>query len=301
MRARWSHRRSIPGPALLGAVLGTLLVAVLALGACAAHTAAPPPGSVAPPATGAPAAVSIPLTPPPTAPDGQRRITPFWMRSCPPPETATDIGGCRVAPGEVRLVPADNAPKAAVDALMAGPNAAEKQAGESSNIRGNVTLYEVTVDDGTATVSFNRYFETAKTLPQAAQVVFTLTQLPEITSVRFLVDRQPNGAIGVGGLDRSSFPGLTPTVLLDTPTLNATVPASFKLTGTAVAPGRTFPYRVLGADDAPLVTGEVTILANPGTRGPFIEPVRLPAGTSGPVVIVTGPPDAEVHTPILVG
>jgi len=40
----------------------------------------------------------------------------------------------------------------------------------------------------------NRYFETAKTRPQAAQVVFVLTQFPEIKQVTITVENMPNGA-----------------------------------------------------------------------------------------------------------
>lgn len=293
MRARLSI--SVVGT-ILAVGLGTIGLASCRSDSPPATTAGTSPTTTAPTTTATPS----PTTPTTTDPPGLRRITPYWMRTCPPPETATDIAGCRVAPGESRLVPADNAPRAAVDALMSGPNDAEKTAGETSNIRSNVTLYDVTVDNGTATVSFNRYFETAKTIPQAAQVVFTLTQLPEITAVRFLVDREPNGAIGVGGLDRKNFTAVTPVVLLETPTLNASVPAAFKLTGTAQSPGRTVAYQVLGADDTPLVSSVLTILAPTGTRGSFIEPVKLPPGTTGPVVIVTGGPGAEVRTPVTI-
>ena len=64
--------------------------------------------------------------------------------------------------------------------------------------------------DGIAHVDFNRNFETADTRPQTAQVVYTLTQFPQVKKVQFLIDGQPNGATGVPPISRAdvSFPGV---------------------------------------------------------------------------------------------
>ena len=59
--------------------------------------------------------------------------------------------------------------------------------------------------DGVAVVDFNRAFETRDTRPQVAQVVYTLTQFPQVTKVRFLIEGQPNGATGVPPIGRSDL------------------------------------------------------------------------------------------------
>lgn len=223
------------------------------------------------------------------------------MRDCAPPETATDIATCRIAVGESRLTDQPDVPAAALAALMAGPSDVERANGESSNIRTVTQLSGMTLEDGVATVSFNRYFETAKTRPQVAQVVYTLTQFPEVRAVQFLVDGTTNGATGVGPMTRDDFPELTPAVLLEAPTLAATVGSAFKVTGSAVSPSSgVLEYRVDDAAAAPLAAGKVKVLASPGTRGRFLEPVRLPAGTTGPVTLVLGPPGAELRAPLVV-
>jgi len=252
--------------------------------------------------TSAGAAGSVLTVAPTTDPPGLHHFTLYWIRDCADPEHAVDIATCRIAVGETRLTDKADVPAAALDTLMLGPSDVEKLNGEQTNVRGGTKLVGLKVENGTATVSYSRFFETAKTRPQVAQVVFTLTQFPEIKKVQFLVDGTPNGAIGVAGIDRHDLNDMTPAVLMESPTLNATVGSSFKMYGNAVAAaGDSFAYKVLGPGDAPLVTSTVKVLASPGTRGPFLEPVTLPGGTAGPVTIVTSGPKGEVRTPITIG
>lgn len=255
-------------------------------------------------ATGAPAAAgsSIITAPPTTDPPGTQHFTLYWMRDCADPERAVDIATCRIAVGETRLTDKTDVERAALDTLLLGPSDVEKLNGQQSNIRRGTVVTSFVVDDkGVALVGFNRLFETAKTRPQVAQVVFTLTQFPGIKKVQFLIDGQTNGATGVAAQDRTDLNDMAPAVLMESPTLGATVPASFKMRGNAVAAsGDTFAYKVLGPADAELVTGQVKVLASPGTRGPFLEPVKLPPGTKGPVTIVTTGPKGEIRTPIII-
>ncbi len=119
----------------------------------------------------------------------------------------------KVAPVAPRpLNPADPV-RGALDALMAGPSPDEVAAGYSTGIAaGIVQVQSLDVGaDGIVTVSFSRKFETADTRPQTAQVVYTLTELPQVTKVRFLIDGQPNGATGVPPVGRADlrFPAAT--------------------------------------------------------------------------------------------
>jgi len=307
----WPAMRLRPRPlvvVLLGCVLALLAAAgctssggtTTASGGPSGSTTAPGANGTAPgPAT---PAASVLTVPPTTDPPGRHHFTLYWIRDCADPEKAVEIATCRVAVGETRLTDRADTPTAAIETLMMGPSDVERFNGEQTNIRSGATFTGLTVDNGTAVVSFNRYFETAKTRPQVAQVVFTLTQFPEIQKVLILIDGQTNGATGASPQDRQDLDDMTPVVLLESPTLNATVGSSFKMHGTAVAAtGDTFDYKVLGPDGAELVTDKVKVLASPGTRGPFLEPVKLPPGTTGPVTIVTTGPKGDVRTPITIG
>jgi len=121
------------------------------------------------------------------------------------------IVGDTVTPGEVRPDGPDPV-RRALDDLVAGPSPNEAAFGAGTGLDKGVVVQSLTVGtDGVATVDFNRKFETKDTRPQVAQVVYTLTQFPEVTKVRFLIEGQPNGATGVPPVGRSDlrFPAAT--------------------------------------------------------------------------------------------
>ena len=116
------------------------------------------------------------------------------------------ITGDTVSPGDPRPPTGGDDVRAALDALLAGPTAGESSFGNSNDIASTVTINSLVVTpDGIATVDLNRKFETADTRPQTAQVVYTLTQFPQVTKVKFLIDGQPNGATGVPPIGRSDL------------------------------------------------------------------------------------------------
>ncbi len=119
----------------------------------------------------------------------------------------------KVTPSTPRTINLADPVRGELDALMAGPTPEEVAAGFSTGIAAGIVevqSFEVGAD-GIVTVSFSRKFETADTRPQTAQVVYTLTELPQVTKVRFLIDGQPNGATGVPPVGRADlrFPTAT--------------------------------------------------------------------------------------------
>lgn len=169
-----------------GALAGIAgLMLVVALTACSSTAPRSDPVT-APPGSEAPTSSSLTAS-------GTR---PWW------------IAGGAVTPGEVRPDGLDPV-RGALDALLAGPNPAEAAFGAGTGLPKGVVVNSLTVGpDGIATVDFNRTFETRDTRPQVAQVVYTLTQFPQVTKVRFLIEGQPNGATGVPPVGRNdlSFP-----------------------------------------------------------------------------------------------
>ncbi|HEX3192840.1 MAG TPA: GerMN domain-containing protein, partial [Streptosporangiaceae bacterium] len=84
--------------------------------------------------------------------------------------------------------------QAALDRMLAGPSAAEYAAGLRSQIPGGTTVRGVRISAGIATVDLSSSFESAAS-PSAmplriAQVVYTLTQFPTVTGVRFAINGQ---------------------------------------------------------------------------------------------------------------
>jgi len=254
-------------------------------------------------ATSTPAPTTAATRPPPTDPPGTQRVVPYWMRDCPGPDKATEVGSCRVEAGEARLVPADADPvQEAMKALLAGPTPAEADAGLTTNIRSVVDLASLAVEGDVATADFNRYFETATSRPQVAQVVFTLTAVPAVKKVKFLIDHVANGATGVPPVGRDDVGALVPAISIDSPTRNGVVGQQFTITGTARPTGATVGYRVespAGPTAPSLAEGTATLTAPAGTRGPLTATITLPPGTTGPATLVLFQPNPAAGGPEL--
>jgi hypothetical protein len=277
-------------------------VLVLLGPACAADSGTTAAGGVA---TSAPSTTTTtteaPIVPATTDPPGTTRFNVYWLRDCPPADSATAVGDCRIAVGESRTTAVPDILTAALVALGDGPNDGERFAGLTSNIRPIVDLAGVTVEDGVAVVDYNRYFETATTRPQVAQVVYTLTQFPSITAVRFLIDGAPNGATGTRPTNRDDVLELAPPVLVESPALGAVVAPAFAVGGTLSGADVTFATRVVGADGAPLAEVPGAGVTGAAAPPPFVQRIDLPPAATGPLtLVVTASDGTEARVPIVV-
>jgi spore germination protein GerM len=141
--------------------------------------------------------------------------------------------------------------EAAMEELLQGPTTYEADAGPmSTSIPADTQLNALTIEGDTATVDLSSDFEeTAGTFGESSrlgQVVFTLTQFPDVERVEFLLDGQPVDDEGFGShgfsmdepVDRESFVGnVAPPILLESPALNDTVSSPLRLTGVATTNG----------------------------------------------------------------
>ena len=72
-----------------------------------------------------------------------------------------------------------------------------------------------------------------------AQVVFTLTQFPTVDGVRFKLDGKLIDTLGGEGiiidepLDRDDYEDMSPAILVESPTVGATLRSPMRITGTA--------------------------------------------------------------------
>jgi hypothetical protein len=103
-----------------------------------------------------------------------------------------------------RAVPAGKAAETvAMQALLAGPTAAERAAGVDTTLPPRTKLVSLSVRDGTATVNLSRArtpstaFDVTLRPARAAQIVYTLTSIPTVKQV----------VIRLNGIDRATFIG----------------------------------------------------------------------------------------------
>jgi spore germination protein GerM len=190
--------------------------------------------------------------------------------------------------------PAGAIERAALEALLAGPTAAERAASpplysvmpEGTRVLG----YEVGAD-GVRTVDLSGEFEAAGSASakgRLAQVVFTLTQFPGVTEVRFKIDGKPITVFSDAQLsldppvDRSDYPDQQPVVLIDTPAWGAALGNPAHLAGLADAFEAQFLVRILDAGGNELAKASVMASCGTGCRGTFDTSLPYTVAAAGP-------------------
>jgi hypothetical protein len=152
--------------------------------------------------------------------------------------------------------PAEGEASAAMAALLQGPTAQEEadldlstaipEAGEEA---------EVSIDDGVAAVQLD-----AELADEGlAQVVYTLTQFPEVEEVEV----QEEFAT------RADFEDQTPAILVESPLAFENVASPLRVTGTANTFEANFQYELTDTDGRNVDENFVTATSGSGTRGTF--------------------------------
>lgn len=175
--------------------------------------------------------------------------------------------------GRRRVAPTTAVGRAALDQLLAGPDAAERAAGLTTAIATGVRVTDLAIADGTAAVTFSADLAPAAERHRAeAQVVLTLTQFPTVTGVR----------IGGGPrLTRADVADVLPPILLLSPTPGQTLRSPAAISGINNTFESTFQAQVLGADRQVLATTPVTGTGEMGTWGTFAVTLPFAAPTGG--------------------
>jgi germination protein M len=155
------------------------------------------------------------------------------------------------------VVPPEVVPVAALDELLKGPTPDEAQAGLETAIpetaeRGGLELAGNTARVGVTPEPVDR--------PSRAQIVYTLTALPNVERVSF-GDGAP--------LRRGGFENETPAILVESPLPGETVSSGFEVTGTANTFEATFNYELRDDTERVLAEDFVTATSGSGTRGTF--------------------------------
>jgi len=197
--------------------------------------------------------------------------------------------------------------RASLLSLLDGATEDEEDAGLITGIPIGTELRDVTLDNatGVATVDLSDDLHSpprsdepdAETeariyLGRLAQVVYTLTQFPSITSVAFEIDGEPltdlpiletiqvnpfYGPIDLSQpLDRTDLEPVTPAIFVERPALGEAVDLPLRVAGTANTFEAAFVLQIRDTDGIVLLEEPTTATSGTGTRGTFDLTLDLP-------------------------
>jgi spore germination protein GerM len=164
--------------------------------------------------------------------------------------------------------------EASLGELFKGPTEAEVGSvpAITTTIPDNTLLLSMTFTDGIATVDLSREFESGggsfSMFGRLAQVVFTLTQFPEIDSVVFELDGEPVTVFSTEGIlieapvTRDDYLDLVPGILVDSPAYGGTLDNPAHITGSAAVFEAVF--RVVIADQDGLILSDTQVMTDNG-------------------------------------
>lgn len=226
-----------------------------------------------------------------------------------PPDVETTTVRVYLARGEhlgvaSREVEATQAlPEAAVEQLLAGTTAAERRWGLGSEVPPGTRLIGLAIADGTARVDLSGEFASGggslSALMRLAQVVFTLTQFPEVDNVVLLLDGiEVDAFMGEGIVvsepqTRADFEAVVPAILVEGPTPGDEVTSPIRVWGTANTFEASFMVRILDASGATIVEVPGMATSGSGTRGTFDMSVAVPDASAGAATVVVYESSAE--------
>ena len=206
-----------------------------------------------------------------------------------------------------RTVPATTGVgQAALDRLLTGPSAAEYAAGLRSQIPAGTTLHGVRISAGIATADLSSSFGSAAS-PSAmplriAQVVYTLTQFPTVTGVRFAIDGQ--GVTVVGGVPvqspqtRAMYGGYLSAITVRSPVIGARVTSPVTVSGTADVFEATVSVRILDAAGREIARTFTTASCGTGCRGDYSVTVSYSVPRTAPGTIEVFESSAKNGLPV---
>jgi germination protein M len=273
-------------------VLGLFLI--FAFSACGPSSGAL--GTLPPATPGAPVDTGPDLTPGPSAvpsPDSSPSDEPGASPATTPtakPSTETMLvrtyfvlGG---GPGTTGLVPLlREVPKAtarataAINALLAGPTAAEQGDDVTSAIPDGSKLLGLTIKNSIATIDLSSEFESgggsASSSNRLGQVVYTLTQFSTVHTVVFQIDGRTVSVFGSEGISldgpvgRADYVDLLPAIFVDRPAYGAAIGNPARVAGSANVFEATFRITILDGAGRTIADQQAMATCGSGCRGTF--------------------------------
>jgi hypothetical protein len=234
----------------------------------------------------------------PLAPDGLRALSVYFG----------DANAERLVPVTRYLDPDSGLARGAVFALFAGPGPADQARGLTSAVPPGSRLLGITVRDSIATVDLARVFESGagatSVRMRLAQLVYTLSRVPGVRSVRVWLEGHPVETFSGEGLEipepltRADFPDFAPydedpPVVLLEPVPGSLVGEPVRVRGTANVFEAHVGLRVRDAGGSVIVQTWTTATCGTGCRGTFEKVLVLPDTVRGEIVIEAYSPSAE--------
>lgn len=261
-----------------------LPVMFISVGLLAAACGTAAPGSLGPVPTGpaaaarsSPGTTRQPASVPPSASSPPSSASPV---DNPPRQLGLQVWFTRNGKLAItgRTVPATvSAGRAALDRLLAGPSAAETAAGVRSQLPAGTNVLGLRISAGIATVDLSSPFGSAAsqaTMPlQLAQLVYTLTQFPTVTGVRFEIDG--TGVTVAGGVPvqnpqtRAMYGGYLPPITVASPIIGAVVASPVTVSGTADVYEAVVSLRVLDSARNEIARTFTNASCGTGCRGTY--------------------------------
>jgi hypothetical protein len=244
---------------LLGVGLLTLVTAACAGG----ETSQPPPLQPTSSPTTAP---SAPSPTPTESPSPARRVTfELWF---------SKDGKLFVTKRTATFQPA--VARLALTTLLKGPSARERRAGVESTVPENTTLRGINLADRVVTVDLDRGISGTSGEEELrlalAQIAYTVTQFRSVKAVRFEIEGR---SIGSRILTRRTFRSLLPAIVVESPTIGASVSSPVVVKGTANVFEATVSLRVLDAQGREIARTFTTATCGTGCRGDYSKSVRF--------------------------
>ncbi len=186
---------------------------------------------------------------------------------------------------------------AAVNALLAGPSAAERAAGVGTSIPDGTDLLGLSIDGGVATVDLSRTFESGggslSMFNRLAQLTYTVTQFPSVQGVNLELEGKPVTVFGGEGIileqpmTRRSYHDRLPAILVQSPLIGERVSSPVTVSGTADVFEAVVSITILDADGQEIASSTTMATCGTGCRGAFSTAVRFSVdGTQHGVVRV---------------
>lgn len=206
-----------------------------------------------------------------------------------------------------RAVTAPAVARGALEALLAGPSAAEKGAGMGSAIPAGTRLLGITIEKGLATVDLSKEFTSGggslSMTTRVAQVVYTLTQFDTVERVTIKIDGREVEGIGGEGvpakdLTRDDFRDNTPLILVETPLPGQEVGTEIRVEGESNTFEASISWEVRDGAGKVVREGFTTATSGTGTWGTFAFTIELPRMDTGPMTLVLFERSARDGSPV---
>ena len=194
----------------------------------------------------------------------------------------------KIAAASRTIAKTQGAGAAAMRLLLEGPSGMETEGGMSTAIPEGTTLLALDIKNGIATVDLSKEYASGggslSMMMRLAQVVFTLTQFPTVQGVNFALDGKAIDVLGGEGIiidhpmTRADYEDMSPAILVESPTLGATVSSPVRVTGTANVFEAVFHVNIVDDDGLIIADDRVQATSGTGTRGTFDVTVKYPSG-----------------------